>query len=977
MTPERWQEVRGLLGQALEMDPAERGSFLERATAHDPSLREEVEKMLALQPSAGTDFLLSLATPSESPGALPPSEDPRLGTRFGSYKIIEKIGEGGMGTVYRGMRVDEQYEKDVAIKLVQAGQDSASVVSRFKNERQILASLDHSNIARLLDGGTTEEGVPYFVMELIEGKRFDVYCDEGRLTLEARLKLFLEICSAVQYAHRRLIVHRDIKPGNILVTINGVPKLLDFGIAKLLDTNAATGVDQTAMSMRILTPAYASPEQLQDEPITTASDVYSLGVVLYELLTGHYPYDVDTRSRDALWQAVREQEPRKPSMVVRSTPSPKDGTAAVVPNAVSRSRNSTPQKLSRQLRGDLDRIVLMALRKEPERRYGSVEQFADDITRYLRSLPVMARGDAWTYRAKKFAERHRSAVIATAMVMLALVAGFIVTLREAHIARTERAKAERRFNDVRQLANALIFDIHDSVKKLPGSTGSRKLIVEKALQYLDNLAKESGSDVALQRELASAYQRIGDVQGGANETNLGDTAGSLESYRKALAIRRAVHEANPSQLSSTIELAQSYRGVAVTLKMVGQMSEGLEYIQRARQLTEQAASVHPNEVTILRELASDYEFEAEFLGGAMNASSLGDRPRARIARQKELEVSERMAQLRPDDPVIQRFNAVTVAQMGDYLVEDGQWRESLSYYLRAQEVFERLAAVSKDDRTTMDYLQGMYQRLYFLRMQEGDAHQAALMARKAVEIAKKWSAADPGDVYGKASLGEDYANLASSLAKMPDKKESVSALESALSLTKEVAAKDAANNELQEVRAASLTTAAQVWQDARDYPKALMYQLQAAALRERLQAADPTDVAVQYRLSATYNQVGSILLLKGETQPAGEQYRKALTLALQEKKDPPSEQALYARADAYTGIGDVELRLAEGGTGPERRSHLQQSCKSYEESLKIWQSIREPGAMSPEGFDCIPASVVTQRLAKCRSAVAKAASGTN
>src|SRR5262249_40494170 len=319
------------------------------------------------------------------------------------------------------------------------------VLERFKNERQILASLEHPNICRLLDGGTTSEGLPYFVMELIEGEPIDKYCAEHKCSVQDRLAPFLEVCSAVQFAHQRLIVHRDIKPANILVTKEGQPKLLDFGIAKILDPSATDSAGPAVTLFQVLTPSYASPEQIKGEPITTASDVYSLGVVLYELLTGQSPYRITTSASHEISRAVCEDEPRKPSTMVREK---EHGLM---------SREGLGEKVTKRLRGDLDNIVLMALRKQPGRRYSSVEQFAGDIRRHLQNLPVIARQDSCRYRTSKFVLRHKTGVLAASAAMIALLAGVGVILHEARIARQQaqlaqeqRMRAERRFNDVRK-----------------------------------------------------------------------------------------------------------------------------------------------------------------------------------------------------------------------------------------------------------------------------------------------------------------------------------------------------------------------------------------------------------------------------------------------------------------------------------------------------------------------------------------------
>lgn len=311
MTPERWQEIRGVFDQAVALRAEERGAFLDKVSGADAELRREVESLLASDDKAGTKFLNTPAV--DLAKRLPVAGTPsRVGRRIGAYNILEEIGHGGMGEVYRAGRADGQYEKEVAIKLVRGGYDTAVVLERFRHERQILASLDHPNIARLLDGGTTDEGIPYLVMELIEGTPIDQYCDAHGLNVTERLRLFLQVCSAVQYAHQRLVIHRDIKPGNILVTKDGVPKLLDFGIAKILDPeNSAAATVEGPM-----TPEYASPEQIRGEPITTATDVYSLGVVLYQLMAGRSPYPVNTRTPHEFARAICEFEPERPSVAI-------------------------------------------------------------------------------------------------------------------------------------------------------------------------------------------------------------------------------------------------------------------------------------------------------------------------------------------------------------------------------------------------------------------------------------------------------------------------------------------------------------------------------------------------------------------------------------------------------------------------------------------------------------------------------------
>ena len=550
-----------IVDKALEISPAERPAYLD-SVCQDSSLRQYVESLLGSYRQAD-DFLREPALITHASVLEPGPVDSWLGRRLGPYQLIEEIGQGGMGAVYRAVRADDQYQKQVAIKLVGTGFETRFARARFRSERQILATLEHPNIARLLDGGTADDGSPYFVMELVEGIPIHQYCDAHKLSITERLRLFRTVCSAIQYAHQSLVVHRDLKPANILVTSEGVPKLLDFGIAKILDANAFAGeVEPTIDFLRMLTPEYASPEQVRGEAISTASDVYSLGVVLYLLLTGHRPYKVDGLSPEAMRGAVCGTEPALPSVAVKRTEKTNGPDASskvtLTPGSVSSVRDAKPDKLSRALAGDLDNIVLKSLQKEPRRRYTSVEQFSEDIRRYMAGLPIAARPDTLLYRAGKFVKRNKVPVAAAALLLLSLCGGLAATLWEAHIARVERAKAERRFNDVREVANSLMFEIHDSIKDLPGSTPARKLLVDRSLRYLDNLSREASGDASLQRELAAAYEKVGDVMGSPLPRHLGDTPGALASYRKAALILATRSRSDAENIPLKWELHSNY-----------------------------------------------------------------------------------------------------------------------------------------------------------------------------------------------------------------------------------------------------------------------------------------------------------------------------------------------------------------------------------------------------------------------------------
>ena len=425
MEAERWKRVEELFHLSLDLEASERAGLLERECAGDAPLREEVERLLREDAESG-DLFDELEQRSQ---AVP--TDPMVGRTLGAWRLVERLAVGGMGVVYRAERIDGLFAQQVAIKLIRSERATDGLIRRFELERRTLAALQHPCIARLYDGGTADDGRPFLVMELVHGVPIDRHCDQARLSVAERVRLFVQVCWAVHFAHQNLVVHRDLKPANILIDERGAPKLLDFGIARLLlDDEDGALQDATRTLARILTPEYASPEQLAGGPVTTAIDVYALGVVLYEILTGRKPFRCDSRSPLDWERAVSERAPERPSTVV-ARPATAGGGAAEEPDPLELARRlgSTPRGLERRLRGDLDRIVLMALRKEPERRYSSAQALADDLERHLAGEPVLARGDSLWYRTSKFVRRNRVAVVSAVAVAGALLAGLIATLR--------------------------------------------------------------------------------------------------------------------------------------------------------------------------------------------------------------------------------------------------------------------------------------------------------------------------------------------------------------------------------------------------------------------------------------------------------------------------------------------------------------------------------------------------------------------
>ncbi|MFN7928441.1 MAG: serine/threonine-protein kinase [Blastocatellia bacterium] len=654
MTPDRWQQINLIFQQALAIATEDRTHYLRYACGDDTELHHEVQSLLAAETAA--TFLSSL--PREARPLPKRSAEDLLGQRIGVYRIQRLLGRGGMGEVYEAVRDDQQFEQKVALKIVRHEMNLEFVRQRFLSERQILASLRHPNVAHLLDGGTTPDGLSYFVMEYIEGQPLTDYSHTQALSIADKLRLFQQVCAAVQHAHQKLVVHRDLKPNNILVTPDGTVKLLDFGIAKVLDPSLQRrDALDTAPDLRLMTPDYASPEQVRGQAITTASDVYSLGAVLYELLTATRPHKFSTLSPLEIERVICETEVLRPSDIVGRIKAEgggmKTGGEKFFPSFVTRP--------SSFLRGDLDNIVLKAMRKEPERRYQSVAELAEDIQRYLDGRPIIARPDTIRYRTGKFLRRNRVAALATTIVFLSLVTGLAVATYQAR-------RAERRFQQVRKLAHTYLFEVNAELQALPGSTKARELVVKTALEYLDNLAQEAGNDTALQWELAQAYDRVGSVQGNPYDQNRGDSAGALRSFEKALVIyqRLREHEAPPPQLLS--EMAGLQLRLAILYSDLGKSRETEQAhratIQLVEEMTAAGMTIDPWLV------ANSYQRQ-----GAI-ARNAGDLATALALHRRALAFAADWMAKQPA-PRTQSFLALTYGRLASALRENGDLEESL------------------------------------------------------------------------------------------------------------------------------------------------------------------------------------------------------------------------------------------------------------------------------------------------------------
>ncbi len=794
MTPADYAKLKEIFFAALELTGEERAGFADSACGGDAELRE---RLLALLEAAreGDGFLEQppvLAAESAEWGVI------ASGTRLGPWEIVREIGRGGMGTVYEARRAEGDFVRRTAVKVVRPEIATAFFLRRFRAERRILAGLDHPHIARLIDAGATSGGLPYLVLEFVEGEPLLTHCASRGLSLTDRLRLFRSICAAVEHAHRNLVVHRDLKPGNVLVTADGVPKLLDFGIAKLLEPETAGGAEGTATLLHLMTPDYASPEQVAGGRITTATDVYSLGVVLYELLTGERPYTFGTRNpRDPheVARIIGEQIPPKPSgRVTASDPELPAG---------GRPRRLPPVP-ARQLRGDLDNIVLMAMRKEPDRRYASVQQLSDDVLRHLEGRPVLARRDTFGYRTGKFVRRHRAAAAAAVLVMAALGAGFVMTVHQKRLAEIQRGRADRRFNDVRKLAGSFLFEFHDAIENLPGSTPARALVVKRGLEYLDSLAEESGGDPGLRRELATAYQKVGAVQGDRGSANVGDTKGSLRSFRKALAMREILAAESPGNSEIAGELAASLDSVGDALAQTGDEAGAYAAFRRALRVREAMVAGDPRAAATRRALATSYHRIAGHL------ADRGEYREALPVWRKEVEIFEALWRETPADARAQRNVALGYKYLGGTLEALGDTSAALDLYRRAVALDETRSAADPTNAQARLDLSYSYGAMSVCLGNRNDLDGALATYQKAFVIREALANADPKNANARAAVFRAHFRIGEILEMKADWKAALDSYGRALATAETLSRADPSNEEGTERIATALGRQARV-----------------------------------------------------------------------------------------------------------------------------------------------------------------------
>jgi eukaryotic-like serine/threonine-protein kinase len=911
MTADRWHQIESLFEQAIQCPLPARQAFLNRVCQGDDELRRELESLLACDapdqrlveiPDAG-------AAPADGGADLDMS-----GRRIGPYQLIRLLGHGGMGSVYLGARNDDQFRKQVAIKLLKRGMDTEFMLNRFRQERQILANLEHPFISRLLDGGATGDGLPYFVMEYVDGVPITDYCSGRNLSLPERLRLFRLVCEAVQYAHQNLVVHRDIKPSNILTTKEGIPKLLDFGIAKVLNPDFPVGATLTQRELRMLTPDYASPEQVKGLQISTASDIYSLGAVLYELLSGQRPHRFPSSSLGDMERTICETETERPSLAAAR----REGLSS-----------NLRQQLRRQISGDLDNIALTALRKEPQRRYASAAELSEDVRRHLEALPILAQADHFGYRAGKFIRRNRLAVAAALLVVASLVGGIVATTIQAR-------RAERRFQIVRDLANTVLFDLHDEMERLPGSTALRAATIRTVVRYLDALARDGPQDPRLDLEIATAYERIGTLEGHPFNSNLGGGPAALRNYEKALAIFERLANRSEFRGQAIRGLIDTHLHVRGMESLLGNPEAAAAHLRKASGIA--AAffdrgdpGMYPGTQIRLYLAMADSEYNH------------GDARGELAYYLKALEISQRWAAADHSAEAIGQLREA-YRNVGSAQARSGDLagaRESFRSAQGAADELLRRAGVKQDLHfnsisvyTTLGDILAAPDDPNF-----GDRTGALAQYGKALEMAERLAASDPKNVNAHRLVATCYQRLGMMWAGEKPA-QAVEYFGKALSISQSLGAGDPRNAEYRYHASRAHLGLGEAFHNLGRHDEAVQNLNRAVALQKAILAVSPERIFNLRVLSRAYALMGVAMLGQGNPGQALGALQEGLAVADRMlERAPASLYHQLDRADVLEALGGYYVTLArQPGVASARRAECKAEARAwFEKSLAIWK----------------------------------------
>jgi eukaryotic-like serine/threonine-protein kinase len=832
-------EIQRLFAAAAEL-PEEQQARYVAAQTDDPQLEREVLSLLThhrLAEPFFADVFESAAASLEQALELNP------GARLGAYTIEGTLGRGGMGAVYLAKRADGAFEHDVAIKVVRVSNALPHLRERFRQERQILARLNHPNVARLLDGGETDGGLLYFVLEYVRGQDIVRYCESRSLTLIARLQIFLQVCAGVQSAHENLIIHRDLKPGNILVDQAGVPKLLDFGVAKVLEPFKTGSGDP---STRLFTMEYASPEQIRGDAITTAADVYSLGAILYELLNG---------------SPLRSSQNLSPLEMLRVISEQAAPAAAGVPEEVAA-------------------ILRKALHTDPARRYRSAHDFGSDIECFLSGRPVQAVPDSMAYRARKFLRRNWIPATAIAAVVVALTAGAGVALWQGHL-------ASRRFTEVRQLSNRFLFEFEEAIHSVAGATKARELVIKTAQEYLNRLASEAGRDPDLIRELAESYAKLGDVQGSPVQGNIGDTTAALASYRRALEMRDALGDSRSSLTNVRIAYRETLSKLASMEARAGDAAVALRLVEKEVALCEAWVQAAPNEINLVLAAANAYAdlFSRQSDDGKFAAAAANAR--------RSLDLKKRVLDL--DSTDMKKIRAVGIGYWGVADAEKlaGNPEGAVENFTKSVDFMRQVAdADPANFSSRREWVVAVWRLAAstkdLLRKQQRDLAAAVPLFEETLRMARQLLREDPDNALVEEDIAGISLNLGSTLQQVGRPADALAVLQPIMESRHRRLQAAPGNRAVAYNLALLHMWAADSHKNLRDLAGALKDRRGAMELLDRVAASNPSNYSYQHQKADNLRETGDLLAATGDYAGARAYYRTGLEIAEKLPSGPAS-----------------------------------------------------------------------------------------
>ncbi len=747
-----WQQLKPILEVALSLNGFERDDYLSNACIGNANLYNEALKLLANE-SAET---LSLTNTIQDFNALPTFKN---GQQIGHYKLIEELGSGGMGAVFLAERTDGEYDQKVAVKILQNGRSSELLIQKLRNERQILANLKHTNIVNILDGGTTEYGIPYIVMEYVDGTIITDYIEEKKLTIRQKLKLFQKLCDVIIYAHQKLIIHRDIKPSNILISKTGEIKLLDFGIAKILDEQ---GLSTQDTQQSFITPDYASPEHIKGLPLTISSEVYGLGILLYEILAGFNPFKFGNKSIEDAIRTTCEYNPPPPS---KST-----------------------KNVNYELKGDIDNICMKALYKDPKDRYLTVDYLSQDIERYFNNEPVKATKDKWWYRTKKFIKRNKSYLITGICIFAITLAGLFSSLHQAK-------KTKVMFTDLRGLTSTMLFDFYDGIANIEGTTEVKEMVVSKTIAYLNKMEKDNADNPDLMNDISDGYQRLGNIQGNSYFGNMGLSEDAFKSYIKAVKISEKLVAKNPNNQKYIFSLSQAYIGIGDINYTLSKLDTALIHYEKGYSILQKLANQYTDSLHYYWALSNACERIGD-VSGMYGYPNLGNTSKAVSSYTEMANILEKIVTKEPKNARYRSSYATAQLMLGNLFNVLGRFNEAINSEYKAITAFDTLLI---NDPNNYNKITSLLNAKNTLRepLTELMKYDEALLLLTEVNLRlNKSMQADPNNSQVQSNLANNYNSLGRVLNEKGFFNEAMKAFEKSKIINQQLLKNEATNMEV-------------------------------------------------------------------------------------------------------------------------------------------------------------------------------------